>query len=377
MRFLTLLGCLCWGLMNVSAWGQIPPRVLNGEVHRIALDIQAAMKDDPRLKGLKLQVGTFNGHGMLNDSNFGLRFEELFKQELAEFVDPKAELNLSGSYHFVVSEDAALKQQGVKVLRVVLQILKIGKEIKSFDFEINNSDQIMSAIGGTGRVNNDPKDSFKDRNERVQELLDKPSFDVKDKYLVTAPGIPELRMGITKKSTPGGMTTPVIPENDKGLAFVKIDRGDYYEIDLQNNCAHDVNATLTIDGLDVANQFAIDKDSTGKKIDWKGYHVPANSTVTIRGWLHTVKQSSKIKDNVFSFKIVELGQGAASAMNARGKIGVITVQYREACDPNGVLSRSFPANETAKGEGLQEKLEAKQLQIGGNVLSTISIRYNR
>ena len=141
-----------------------------------------------------------------------------------------------------------------------------------------------------------------------------------------------------------------------------------------NNDKTDSVATVTVDGLDVANTFAVDKDSEGKPMNWPGYLVPTGGRFVIRGWLHTVDQ--KVKDNVFSFRVAELGQGAASALKGRGGVGVITVQFREACPPGGKLTgRSF--GETAKGEGLEEKLTVHPVQIGENVLSTVSIRYNR
>jgi hypothetical protein len=375
MRPALVLSSLCWVLISAIAQGQfVPLRVLNGEVHRVALDIQAAMKDDPRLKGLKFNVGAFNGHGMLSDSNFGLCFEELFKQELAEFVDPKAELNLSGSYFIGISQNPVLNKQGFKVLLVTLQILKIDKKIKSFDFEINNSDQIMFVIGGTGKVNNDPKETFKDRNKRVQELIEKPAFDVKDNYFVTAQGVPELRMGITKKTKADDKDSSIIPENKQGFAYANIGDNDTYNIVLENHYEHDVVASLIIDGLDVANQFAVDMDSTGKKINWKGYHIPANSSFTVNGWINSVNKNLKVTDKVFNFNTKELGAKSSQPLKARGKLGVITVQFREAVDKDKNLVRSF---DSTKGNALRANLDPIKLIISDNVLSTISIRYNR
>ena len=66
--------------------------------------------------------------------------------------------------------------------------------------------------------------------------------------------------------------------------------------------------------------------------------------MTVRGWLNTIDQS--VKDNVYSFRVVELGQGAASALKARGGVGVITVQFREACAPDAKLSGRSVGGET-------------------------------
>jgi len=182
-------------------------------------------------------------------------------------------------------------------------------------------------------------------------------------------------MGILKKAKFDGTTTPVKPESVSGQAFVSIGPGDYYEIELVNLEDIEVVATLTVDGLDVANTFATDKGPDGMPMNRPGCLIPAGESTVIRGWLNTIDQN--VHDNVYSFRIVDLGQGAASALKARGGVGVITVQFREACAPDAKLSGRSVGGATAKGEGLQEKMEAKPVQIGDNVLSTVSIRYNR
>lgn len=126
--------------------------------------------------------------------------------------------------------------------------------------------------------------------------------------------------------------------------------------------------------LDVANTFSVDQNAQGQPIVWPGFLVPKGGTGLLRGWLHTI-HPTKDKSNVFSFLITEHGQGAASALKQRGGIGVITVQFREACPPDQKLSgRSF--GETTQGEGLEEKFTLQPRVIGKNVLSTVSIRYH-
>ncbi|MEI8022531.1 MAG: hypothetical protein WCH39_30255, partial [Schlesneria sp.] len=164
------------------------------------------------------------------------------------------------------------------------------------------------------------------------------------------------------------------PESVKGLAFTKLGVGEYYELELSNNDKSDAIATITVDGLDVATTFTSDLGPDGKKARYPGFLVPKAKTVVIKGWLHTVDQSKP--DNVFSFVVNKLGQGAATQLNTRGSVGVITAQFREACPPNGSLSRSF-GGETGKGEPLDQKYKLEPVKIGDRVLSTVSIRYNR
>ncbi|MBI1348018.1 hypothetical protein GC163_17230 [bacterium] len=181
-------------------------------------------------------------------------------------------------------------------------------------------------------------------------------------------------MQLLKKPSATATAVPVTPKSVQGLAFCPVDVHQFIEIELFNQETFDTVATLTVDGLETANTFSADKNSSGQQIIWPGYLVRAGTSIRIRGWLHTIDQSQP--DNLFAFRVAKLGEGAASALNTRGSVGVITVQFREACPPDGKLSgRSF--GEIAKGEALPEKLKAVPVQIGANVLSTVSIRYNR
>lgn len=345
---------------------------LEGQMFSLAQQIQEALKSDPRVMGQSLMLGKFDGEGEAAASNFGLQITKLLRDQLASALSEKSNFTLAGSYHYVTSEDAATPN--AKVLLVTAQIKNDrGKEMKAISVEINNTDSIYQILGLTGAAPQDPKASFTKRNEAAQEAQEKPTFGTKGTH-VTAKGAPEWAMGILRKATFHGPTSPVAPQNVNGLAFTSIGVGEYYEIELANHDTSDAVANITVDGLEVANTFSMDKDQAGKPIHWPGYLVKAGQRVVIRGWLHTIDQ--RVKDNVFSFRVVDLGHGAASALKTRGSVGVITVQFREACELGAKLSGRSPG-ETAKGEGLQEKLEAKEMQIGEIVLSTVSIRYNR
>ena len=366
--FVGILGCL-W-----ASVGQAATRTtLTGQIHSLAVEVLNSLKDDPRLQNQPLQLGKFDGEGDAAASNFGLRIEQMLRAELSSVIKDKAKHTLAGSYHFVSSDDPG--QKNIKILLVTAQIKDDrGRQIAPISVEINDTDNIFQVLGGTGAAPQKLNASFQERNEAAQEAQEKPTFEIVGGNRVAAKGLSVFSVGILKKSTFNGTPKPEKPQNVSGLAFVPIAVGEHYEIEVVNNDKTDSVATVTVDGLDVANTFAVDKDSDGKPMNWPGYLVPAGGRFVIRGWLHTIDQ--KVKDNVFSFRVAELGQGAASALKGRGGVGVITVQFREACPPGGKLTgRSF--GETAKGEGLEEKLTAHPVQIGENVLSTVSIRYNR
>lgn len=368
-------------LLCTSANAQTRTQFL-GQIQGLANDVRVALKDDPRVQNQTLQLGAFDGKGAAATTNFGGRIKKILQEELAASLSETSKYTLTGGYHYVGSSDPAQKE--LKILLVSARIEdERGKEIASMEREVNDSDDIFQVLGLTGARpsqpsggNNPPKPQveLKKNNQAAQEAQAKPRFDVQDGTRVAAVGLPHWSMGIHKKHSHDGTGVPVVPQNVKGLAFVPVEISQYYDIELVNHDHVDVVATLTVDSLDAANTFAVDMDETGQLIHWPGYLVPAGQSVLIRGWLHTIDQS--MKDNLFSFKVAELGQGAASPIIGRGAVGVITVQFREACPPDGKLT-GRSVGETAKGEGLQEKLTAKPVLIGENVLSTISIRYNR
>lgn len=353
-----------------------------GQIQGLANDVKDALKDDPRVQNQTLQLGAFDGKGAASATNFGGRIKKILREELAASLSDTAKFTLTGGYHYVASADPV--QRDLKVLLVSARIEDDrGKEIVSMEREVNDSDDIFQVLGltgarptsaGTGSTPPKPQVDLKKNNQAAREAQEKPQFDVQGGTHVAAVGLPHWSMGIHKKQSHDGTGVPVRPQNVKGLAFMPVAISEYYDIELVNHDQVDVVATLTVDGLDVANTFAVDKDEAGQTIHWPGYLVHAGQSVLIRGWLHTIDQS--VNDNVFSFRVAELGQGAASPIIGRGTVGVITVQFREAGSPDGKLT-GRSTGETAKGAGLQEKLTAQPVLIGENVLSTISIRYNR
>ncbi len=352
---------------------------LGGQLFALASEVKLAQKMDPRIQGQALTLGTFAPQGRkVRETNFGLRIENELKKLLVAELKDDAKLTLAGSYHFVESESADNPGAGVLVITAQIQDDR-GRELTSFTREVNDTDDIRGALGVTGPGTTDPHVKFEERNKKLQQDVAKPQFEVVDTDRVAAAGYPQWSLRILKKSQYDSPTTAVIPQDVKGLAYAPIAISEYYELEIFNNDKSDAVAVVTIDGLDVANTFATDKGANGKSIVWPGYFVPHGvdgkpGRILIRGWLNTI-QPTQNKDNVYSFLVKELGQGAASARKHRGAIGVITVQFFEACPPDQHLSgRSF--GETAKGEGLEQKYSTKQVLIGDNALSTVSIRYN-
>lgn len=368
---LAMLVAIHFGLLESAS--AATRTTLNGQVFGLAKQIKRSLKENPLVEGQSLQLGEFKGTGGTVTTNFGQRIEQLLRAELLDSLSETSRLRLTGNYHFVESEEPMLKD--IKILLITAKIVDDrDRELVSLAIEVNDTDNVMQVLGLTGAAPQDTTATFQQRNQSIQVAYTKPSFKIVAEKRVAAEFQPTFSVGLLTKASATGASTPVSPLNVSGLAYVPVNIGQYYEIAISNADSIDVVASITIDGLDVANTFSVDSDTKGNRIKWPGYLIPAGKDVVIRGWLHTINQQSK--DNLFSFKVDELGKGAASALKARGSVGVVTVQFREACEPNSRLSKRS-IGETSRGESLQEKLTARHVQIGENVLSTVSLRYNR
>ncbi|WP_010585818.1 hypothetical protein [Schlesneria paludicola] len=359
------------GMFSMGVADGAPKKMsLNGRINDLADLVTQNLTENPLVKGQKLALGQFDGEGSsARNSNFGVELQRRLGELLANFRDDNSDYTLAGNY---VYAEGAGDNLGLKIVRLVVTIKQLGKVLVTIpDIEVNETDDIDRVLGLNKAK---PEGELKDRNESTQRAVEKPEFDLVGGHRVAAKGAPEFSMGILKKSSFNGKATPVVPESVKGLAFTNVGVGEYYDIEIANNDKADAIASITVDGLDVTTSFTSDLGPDGKKARYPGFLVLKGTTVVIKGWLHTVDQSKR--DNVFSFVVNKLGQGAATQLNTRGAVGVITAQFRESCRPNGSLSRSF-GGETGKGAPLDQQFKLEPVKIGDRVLSTVSIRYNR
>ena len=376
---LPIFAALAWSLASQSGAmaDDVKAHKVASEAHALAQEVKAAFKNDPLLEGKRITLDTVVPIGSeAHRANFALEIERILREELPDLLANDSELTLSGSYRI---DDGTRENDGLRVLLLKAQIKdKHDKEIGHFEREANDSDDLFRVLGLPGSAPQNKKATLKQRNDAVVDAINKPDFDLQDSFRVSAKGKPEWSVGIKTRTALSGPGTPAVPEKVAGLAYVKIDIGQYYEIELTNNDENDALAKIDIDGLDAANTFSEDKDKSNKRIEWPGYLVPTG-TNGHGSRLTALRCRSRRKrsecDSLYSFVVAELGHGAATAMKTRGSIGVINVQFREACPPSGILRRSV--GETDKGPGLGEKLKVEEVHIGQNVLSNVPIRYNR
>lgn len=344
-----------------------------GQIRGLAEDVKKSLADDPRLKNQRVAVGAFSAQGKrVKDSNFGLRIEKDLRTLLAAQHDDAAKLTLAGSYHYVEAESADNKGSDVLVITAQIQNDR-GKEIVSITREVNDTGDIAAVLGIT-MAPPDVKD-FKQRNEAASKASAKPSFLLLDGTRIAAHDNNRYAIELRRKAGGAGTAQPVVPRDEAGKAYAEINIGDEYEVVLYNYDEHsDAVGRLTIDGLDAANAFNADG------VQYPGYFVPRSQAGKpgehiVSGWLHTVKKTGG-DDNVYVFVVNELGKGAASARKVRGGIGVITVQFFDACEPHEKLRpRSF--GETGQGHGMKVDYQVKQVQVGSDPIAIVSVRYSR
>jgi hypothetical protein len=360
-------------------------QALQGQLSGLSVDVKAVLENDRVLKGQKLRLDRVSSTG-IPDGNYDQFIETELRARLKDVLVDDSKLILKVEYSYLESDTKT--NLGKRVLQLSAKILDRGRPVKlrtregeapseSLMREVNNSADISRVLGITIAVP-DTEDHTK-RLAAAEAGFEKPAFEVLAETQVTTRDLKTYSVELRKSVGGKGAPTPVQPTNINGLAFAPVDLSDTYSLALYNYDENaDAIACVDIDGLDVANAFCVDTDSNGARVLHRGYFVPRAragkpGVHLIRGWLHTVKPGN---NNVFQFVVNELGKGAASALNVKGKTGVVTVRFFDAYDEEEKpRSRSF--GETGIGKAQKEDYSLRSAQIGSEPVSIISIRYSR
>ncbi|MBX3421785.1 MAG: hypothetical protein KF752_09555 [Pirellulaceae bacterium] len=356
------------GLINAAT-----NQSLEGQMAGLAADVKDFLNGDRLLKGQKLRLDRVSSSGM-PDANYDQFIEQQLTKLLEDVVDSGAALLLKVEYSYQVSETESNRNN--RVIQIIAKVLERGRTKKTLLREVNNTSDISRVLGNTQA----PADSvdYQVRLTSTEKAFEQPAFKIIGKTQVSS-DTPNYSVEIRKRSGGKGDTSPVVPVNENGRAFAPIDINDTYEIVLYNyDSLADAVAKVDIDGLDAINTFSIDLDSSGQKIVHQGYFIPraTNSGPGIHiipGWLHTLRPGN---DNVFEFVVNELGRGAASSLNVRGKTGVITVRFFDAYKPTEQpRGRNF--GETGKGQPRKQDYALIETVVGSEPLSVVTVRYSR
>lgn len=341
---------------------------LRSRMAELARDILAVTKQQP------VRIGLFTGTGLPN-SNSGPGIEQLLKESLESLskgsLKDDAQIEVKGDYLLVPSK----KNPGLKVVRVKPRIVMLdsGDELdsKSIDIELDGNNTIAEILQVTASL--DPHGTKESRNKEIEKAAKSPSVHIHGpmQTLVSSrPGSPYSVELLVKplKDHATTMAQPRKADDEKGLAFVKIDQNELYEIKIYNSSKEEVAVAVSIDDLDV---FHFTEDRTDGRPNYTNYIVPRESETVIQGWHKSIHGN----ENVLSFLVTGYGQGAASkaGVTARGKVGVIHVQFA-ACSPLAPGAKS--ANETGFGPPIKVEQKVVTYDIKPPH-DFVSIRYSR
>lgn len=355
------------------------PMPFTGQLIKNVDELKEKVARDPKLKGQKLKFTQINSAIDDRDAaNSVLKIESFLKSELKSILDSKAENTLEGKVAYIKPDSG--DNRGFHVLQIKLVASgPNGKELfETIEREVNDTDDINAFLQNT--IAPSSTKSYPERNADMHKARVSPKFALipGSESRVCAVGETRYSLEVRRKVQGKGESLPVPVTDVDGLAFASVDIGDTYEVFLYNHDPEtDSVAKLEIDGVDVVNQF--NKDITnGQK--FPGYFVPRGTKEQpgvhpVPGWYHTASKAPGVP-NAFKFKVNKLGEGVASEVGLRSNVGGITVQFFDACEPNGKL-RNKTAGETAKGEGMQVDYDLKPVVVATKPTSIISIRYTR
>ncbi|XZE18003.1 hypothetical protein SH449x_003285 [Pirellulaceae bacterium SH449] len=347
---------------------------LDGQLFGLAEEVKNFLANDRLYKGKKIRLDRISTTGM-PDANYDSAIQLTLSQALADFIDKKSNFFLKIELTYLVSESNT--NRGNRVIQIHSKLLESGIAKWTSTREVNNT----SDIGRVGGITQSLPDStdYLERLAAIEAAFKSPAFIARESTKIQAPGNDKYAIEIRCRKGGSDVSVPVHPLDENGLAFVPIQITDAYEVVLYNyDTQADAVVTLEIDGLDVLSTFCSDKDSTGRSVRYPGYFVPRASgsgpgTHVVRGWMNTVKPGA---NNIFEFVVMELGKGAASALEVCGEIGVITARFSDAYKPDEQpRSRNF--GETGKGEPRKQDYSLVPVQVGTEPSVIISVRYSR
>lgn len=348
-----------------------------GQLDSAVRELREKIASDPDLTGRRLRLGKFSGP-YLPDSTFDVAFEHGFRSRVEDLLSEESEFIVSGEFDLV--EGTLRENNGLEVIQFVIEIRQKRRKLLSIMREINNSVDIVRISGATVKLPDQQKpgqkrdDYLKDRNEAASKAAETPDagqsdYDVQSGTRICAKDAADYGVEILTVSA-NGTAQPVTPRSLNGRAFVDIEVGQKMIIKVYNgNLQFAANARITIDGLDVANTFSEDQQK------YAGYSVPKATSNgpgshAVPGWLITTSRNTQ---NVYQFVVNKLGEGAATEMNSRHRLGVIQVEFFLEAGADGSLPRGH--GEIGRGQQMDVGYSVKQVKFRDSPVSIVSVRY--
>jgi hypothetical protein len=284
-------------------------------------------------------------------------------------VKEGAKMFVKGEYLLV--EDDKDKDRDRTMLRLLAVVRdKRGKTIANLQADLKGSLDIVKYTAPTGYL--PPKMDGPDRNEKLKQIIDKPSVVIEGTRVLARKGSP-YSVEIRVKRGKYDASVARKPFVDKGQAYVTIDKGEYYEIHIKNNSYYDAAVSVTIDGLDVFT-FSDLKDAKGQP-RFKNWIIPKNSQRAVKGWFRNLEEN-------YMFEVTSFPESeAAKRLKGNAKVGTITVCFHAAWEgtnipPDEVGARSADDLGTKLGPPIRVKSKPVKRTIGV-LREFVSIRYSK
>jgi hypothetical protein len=210
-----------------------------------------------------------------------------------------------------------------------------------------------------------PDKNQRNRHQQLHDALGKPEVHLRESEIRPTKDSPYAIELLVKD---GKEYRPRKAIDEKGQAFVKIDRDEVYAVRLINDSADEAAVTLAIDGL---SMFAFSENR-----DYEFILVPAGKSAVIAGW----HRNNKVSD---AFQVTEYAKSAAAQLlTPPAKMGTITATFAAAWPLNSrpprdeKFAKGDRGDATGRGPEVRQAYEEVERHVG-LVRAVISVRYTR
>ena len=241
-----------------------------------------------------------------------------------------------------------------------------GKPVFSFSRDIADEGAMASLFGPTVELS--PKLSNTARRRVISSHIESPKAHINATRISAGPG---QSYGLEISVDSGDGYVPREPEDESGLAFVSIRRGEIYGINVINDSDDDAAVTLTVDGLNI---FVFSENP-----EYRFFIVPKKSRALIKGWHRT----NSVSD---AFQVTEYSKSAVAQFLPRpSDIGMITASFAaawpKAIEPpmderRAMFAMRGEADATGRGPEVRAKYKEVERKVGVT-RAAISVRYKR
>lgn len=352
---------LAFGVAQAASLTPRNPQELIDQVNDLASDVKKLLEE----KGTdSIAIGQFTGPSRI-PSSYGpglarVLGDQLKKQNIR--VSNKAAFEIKGDY--LAIEDAKSKQPIARIKARVYD--RSGSALLEFSKDLASIEALGELFGLT--LQPEVKPWSPENSKKVKESIDNPKVHVERSRVLAGPNSP-FGMEVLVKN--GDRYVPRLPEDQDGLAFVPIKRGEAYAVRLINNSPYEMAIFLNIDGLNV---FTFSENPIFSK-----FIVQPRSSVLVKGWHRTNEYSDE-------FEITEYAKSAAAEVGNTAGVGTITARFaaswKEGAQPPpdereetlGGFLGAAPPDATGRGKQVEQKYTGVQREIG-KTRAIVSIRY--